>query len=110
MPQLYFSSLKCYNDTEICSPDYLAMRYISRTGRIVAEYLRDIAILTRDLFRNSSQSRLNFQYDIEDAIENDACWNHDNLIQSSRYVLKYCGNCNRTRCPFKIIMAQYQLR
>ena len=106
----YFSSLKTYANTEICSPDYLALRYTSPAGRVVAEYISDVAVLTRDLFRKSSMSRLDFQYEVDGAIENDSCWNHDDLIQGSKYILRFCSNCNREDCPFKVIFVQFQLR
>ena len=104
-------ALKAYMNNGILSPNYNALRNTVNTGAIVYNYIRDIAVLTRDLFRKSSPARLAWlATEAPNAIEMDDCWNHRNLIQTNAYVFRTCTNCSHSKCPFNLMFAQYQLR
>ena len=49
--EIFMVALKAYMNTEILSPNYNALRASVNTGGILYRYIKDIAVLTRDLFR-----------------------------------------------------------
>ena len=99
--------LKALKDYEATQISYnIGERMIVQSGKIVHDYIRETAAMTKRIFVRESENRIReAKKRFDNSIEADGCYRRLNS-RDDKTVLRFC-KCTSTECPVNVLFARF---
>ena len=85
-------------------------RRVVQSGKLVHDYVRDVAAMTKRIFVRESDARSRKAKDrFDNSIETDGCYRRLRS-REDKTVLRYCKCCEQVDCPVNLLFSRFLVR